>query len=170
MGHDTAEISRLMGVTPRTARAYIQAAREAGIATEPTDAPETARGKPTRAPKRKAPRAFKRRNQPQGSVLPPILLDAPPRGSLGGFGVAPVTVSGAALGPSVPIGGHDERGRVKLSEQVIDLGTTAEHDARRYDSGRNDESWDDLEVPDDARRMVVIREDGSRTEFDLADL
>jgi hypothetical protein len=160
-GHSTAEVAKILGKSARYIRAAVQGE---DLSPPPADAATPAK----RKARRKAPRSFARRNQPTGSMLHPILLEAAPRGGLGGFGVAPVEVSAAGLGPSVPIGGHDERGRVKLSEQVIDLGTTSEHDARRYkaDHARNDESWEDLpDWPEGARSMVVIREDGSREEF-----
>ncbi len=140
----------------------------------PEPAPTKARRKP---PRRKAPRAFKRRNQPAlGRMLPPIILDASPRLGVGGFGLAAQAVSASGLGPNVPIGGQDEFGRVKVGEKIVDMGTTLSHDEKRYaasreaDAARNDDSWDAMEIPDDAERVVREHEDGSLSELNLRTL
>lgn len=131
----------------------------------PPIAPEDSPARKKPKARRKVPRSFKRRNQSLGRMLPPILL----YDSGGGFGIPGETVSAAGLGPNVPVGGQDQFGRTKLSESVVDMGTTLQHDARRYDSARNDHSLDDL--PESApvgTRIVVTREmpDGSTRDFE----
>lgn len=172
-GLSASEAGEAMGRSARSIRELCQGESTEPALVEPKSAAAAAaKAKATRAARTKnLPR--NKRGQPEGGrVLRPILLYDGPGG---GFGIPGETVSAAGLGPSIPVDGWgdpmgDGRSLRKMGESIVDLGTTEQADKRRYDSGRNDESWDDLEVPPDARRMVVVREDGSRTEFDLADL
>jgi hypothetical protein len=83
----TAEISKLLGVQPRTARGYLQAAREQGLDVEPaptetTDGDQTGNQRAPRPRKRQPPKAFAERNRAPGGRIGKVFFVGGP----GGFG------------------------------------------------------------------------------------
>jgi hypothetical protein len=133
-GLSTAAIARALDVTPRTARAYLADARAAGISTEPapTDANDGDQTANQAAPRRKEPRSFRKRRASKGGggkLLKPFTV-----GGVGGFDLLP-SLDTSGLGPNLAVGDVDEWGRVKMSEQVIDLGERHALDPRPDESG-----------------------------------
>jgi hypothetical protein len=167
-GMSAAQVGEQLG---RSARSIRDLTQGADLSPPPDAAPAVKR----KAARKRGRLPRRAKGQPAlGKMLRPIILE-PARG---GFGLAPQAVSASGLGPSIPLDGYgdpmgDGRNLRKVGENIIDLGTTAEADQRRYDArrdadqARNDDSFDDLEVPAGAVRAVLQHEDGSETVVDL---
>jgi hypothetical protein len=100
----------------------------------------------------------------------PIIVLPPARRGQGGFGLPPVELDASGLGENPAIGESASYARgVKLSEQVVDMGTTVQHDARRY-AGPTVTEYDPDDIPDEVpegTRVFAVLDNGITTEIDL---
>lgn len=143
----------------------------ADLNVPPEPAPDARKPGPKRkaAPRRKAPRAFKRRNQNLGRMIRPIILDAPPHPFGGGFGLAANSVPDPA-GHSIPLDGWgdpmgDGRHLQKVKADVLLDLTPTPPDERTWDQAEQfdpeDPDLDDLPPG----RFALLMESGEVREL-----